>query len=230
MPERPKTTLPAARLLLAAALFVPAFVGGVLAGRSLGRKPAAAETKPAPRPADRFELAELSTCQEKLAARLQARAAPSAADAAPGEPAADASPAPVTVEQLEAEHKRCRKSEVLVDAEVCVAGRHQFDALMASAKNGWGCGPKSRVADLIEENFERCATFADAPADVLSDDLTKEQSSRIAEAIRIHKTLTEDELLGRLKEFVFTCTETTPIRPPGLKKPSNPPKQSPANL
>jgi hypothetical protein len=87
---------------------------------------------------------------------------------------------------------------------------------MALPKDGLICGPKSRAADLIEDNFESCAAFSDNSTDLRSDDLTKEESSLIADAIRVHQTLTEDELLRRLKEFVFTCTETPPQYPPGV--------------
>ncbi|MRG96119.1 hypothetical protein GF068_29980 [Polyangium spumosum] len=106
----------------------------------------------------------------------------------------------------------------MTSAEVCVAAARQFHVLLALPKDGLMCGPKSRAADLVEENFERCAMFADVPPDYRADDLTKEQSSLIAEAVRIHRTLTEDELLRRLKEFVFTCTETPPKYPPGVDR------------
>lgn len=131
---------------------------------------------------------------------------------------------PTTVDGLEAELRRCTRSELVVSAEVCGAAARQFEALMALPKDGQLCGPKSRAADLVEENFERCAAIADLHAKVRPDDLTKEQASVIAEAIRIHKTLSEEELLRRLKEFVYTCTEVTPKRPPGLRE--GPPKRS----
>ena len=40
----------------------------------------------------------------------------------------------------------------------------------------------------------------------------------------MRRTLSEEELLRRLKGFVYTCTEVTPKRPPGLKVPSKRPK------
>ncbi len=50
-------------------------------------------------------------------------------------------------------------------------------------------------------------------AAVRPDNLTQEQASVIAEAMRIQKTLTEEELLRQLKEFVNTCTDVTPELP-----------------
>ncbi|WP_437279486.1 hypothetical protein WME90_02720 [Sorangium sp. So ce375] len=120
------------------------------------------------------------------------------------------------------ELKRCRKSEILVNAEVCSAAARQFSALMALPKDGLMCGPKSRSADLIEQNFESCAALSDIPADFRSGDLTKEESSLVAEAIRVRETLTEDELLRSLKEFVWTCTETPPKLPSMMKQAPNP--------
>lgn len=120
------------------------------------------------------------------------------------------------------ELKRCRKSEILVNAEVCSAAARQLSALMALPKDGLMCGPKSRSADLIEKNFESCAVLSEIPADFRSDDLTKEESSLVAEAIRVRETLTEDELLRSLKEFVWTCTETPPKLPPMLKQAPKP--------
>jgi hypothetical protein len=150
-------------------------------------------------------------------------ATPATADASPGDAERIVAQAPTTVEGLEAELRRCTKSELVVDAEVCSAAARQFEALMALPKDGQSCGPKSRAADLVEENFERCAAVAEIAAGVRPDDLTKEQASVIAEAMRIHQTLTEKELLRQLKEFVYTCTDVTPERPPGLR--TGPPKR-----
>jgi hypothetical protein len=158
----------------------------------------------------------LASCREKLAAA-------STADAAVVQRHEDAGRALATVESLEAEFQRCAKSELVTSAEVCNAAARQFEALMALPKDGQMCGPKSRAADLVEENFERCAAVADTQSEVRAENLTKEQASVIAEAIRVHQTLTEDELLLRLREFVYTCTDVPPKRPPGLRK--GPPKR-----
>ncbi|WP_044963775.1 hypothetical protein [Sorangium cellulosum] len=84
------------------------------------------------------------------------------------------------------------------------------------------CGPKSRAADLIEQNFDSCAALSHIPADFRSGDLTKEESSLVAEAIRVREELTEEELLRSLKEFVWTCTETPPKLPPMMKQAPEP--------
>ncbi|MDC3954313.1 hypothetical protein [Polyangium jinanense] len=160
------------------------------------------------RAAEEADRQDLAACREKVAARSGARGTSSAPAAPPGDTPEDAGERIATALELEAELAQCRKSEVVVSAEVCVAAARQYRALLSLPQNGRWCGPKSRAADLIEENFEHCATLADVPEDFRSNDLTKEQSSLVSEAIRIHKTLPEDEVLRRLKEFVWTCTET----------------------
>lgn len=216
MKERPEKTRAGALVLAATGALVSAFSAGMLVGRGVPspRAPGAA-TSPEP-VADPGVIRELQICQQEMAMPSTAQAAPPKAAAPPEAAGQDIPTTKATLEELEAERKRCRKSEILVNAEVCVAAARQFSALMALPKDGVMCGPKSRAADLIEQNFESCAAFGDNSADVRSDDLTKEESSLIADAIRIHQTLTEDELLRRLKEFVWTCTETPPQYPPGV--------------
>ena len=221
MTEGAKKPRPPVPLLAAAILLVPVFGAGIFAGRSIPEQSPWAATE---KPADRATQAELSACQEKLAARSKTRATPSDAAAPPEEANRDAPERPVTVEALEGDLSQCKRREFLTSAEVCVAAARQFHALLALPKDGLMCGPKSRAADLVEENFERCAVFADVAPDDRANELTKEPSSLVAEAIRIHRTLTEDELLRRLKEFVFTCTETPPKYPPGVDG-SNPRKR-----
>lgn len=222
MTEKPRHSVP---LIAAADLLVPVFGAGIFAGRSIPeRSPSADGEKPAERPADRATQAELSACQKKLAVHSQGGATPSDAAAPPEDANRDAAERPATVEALEGKLSQCKRRDLMTSAEVCVAAARQFHALLALPKDGLMCGPKSRAADLVEENFERCAVFADIPPDYRADELTKEQSSLVAEAIRIHRTLTEDELLRRLKEFVLTCTETPPKYPPGVDR-SNPRKR-----
>jgi hypothetical protein len=221
MTENATKTGHAVRVLAATVLLVPAFGSGVLVGRSLlDRRPPAKEksAEPASDLWIRMDRGELAACRERLGARPEPRATASAAEAPPGEGRQDAPARAATVDELEVELKRCRKSEILVNAEVCSAAARQFSALMALPKDGLMCGPKSRSADLIEQNFDSCAALSDIPADFRSGDLTKEESSLVAEAIRVRETLTEDELLRSLKEFVWTCTETPPKLPPMMKQ------------
>jgi hypothetical protein len=195
--------------IAAAVLLVPAFGAGVVIGGGTGKRPmdvGAVEMGVDPR-----LQGEVLACQQKLAtppgARARSAGAAGEADGGAPETAAD-------VEALEKELKACRKSEVLVSAEVCSAAVRQFNALMALPNDGKLCGPKSRAADLIEENFERCAALAGIPADWNADSFTKEESRQIAEAIRVRETITEGELLRRLKEFVSTCTDTSGMSAP----------------
>ncbi|WP_437328901.1 hypothetical protein [Sorangium sp. So ce381] len=225
MTENGKKTGHAIRVLAATLLLVPAFGSGVLVGRSLldQRTPAKEKrAEPASDPWMPIDRRELAACREELAARSEPRTTASAAEAPPGEERQDTPGRVATVDELEAELKRCKKSEILVNAEVCSAAARQFNALMALPKDGLMCGPKSRSADLIEKNFESCAALSDIPADFRSDDLTKEESSLVAEALRVRRTLTEDELLRSLKEFVWTCTETPPKLPPMPKQAPKP--------
>lgn len=211
MKDRPR----ASRLvLIAAMLFVPVCGAGFFVGRSMGERPPTQRTTEArSSPSVMADRRAFASCQQTLAAM---KAAPTTLSA--DKPNEDAGKAPTTLEELETELRRCTSNELLVSAEICSAAGRQFEALMALPKDGLRCGPKSRAADLIEENFERCAVFATVSPTVRSENLTKEQSSLVAEAIRVRQTLTEDELLRRLKEFVYTCTETPPKLPPGVKR------------
>lgn len=194
--------------LATAVLFLPAVGVGVLFGRStLDRRPLDAEQKQAEAPADRSTRWELVTCQDKLAARSRAS---TAAAAGPGDAGRDGAGGSATVESLDAELRRCKKSELLVSAEVCAAAGRQFEALMALPKDGLLCGPKARAADLVEENLESCAAFGDIPADFRWDDFTKEEQSVLAEASRVHRVHTEEEVIRHLKDFVWWCTMTSP--------------------
>jgi hypothetical protein len=225
MTENAKKASHAIRVLAATVLLVSAFGSGVLVGRAiLDRRPPATEKRAAStsEPWMRTDRRALAACQEKLAARSEPQATASAADAPPGEGQQDAPEKAATVEELEVKLKRCRKSEILVKAEVCSAAARQFSTLMALPRDGLMCGPKSRAADLIENNFESCGALSEILVDSRLNDLTKEESSLVAEAIRVRQTLTEDELLRRLKEFVWTCTETPPKPPPMLKQAPKP--------
>ncbi|WP_437915794.1 hypothetical protein WME73_12060 [Sorangium sp. So ce302] len=225
MTENAKKTGHVIRVLAATLLLVPAFGSGVLVGRSLLDRTPPAKEKRAEPPSDpwvRRDRRALAACREELAARSEPRATASAAEAPPGEERQDTPERAATVDELEVELKRCRKSEILVDAELCSAAARQFKALMALPKDGLMCGPKSRSADLIEKNFESCAALSDVPAYFRANELTKKESSLVAEAIRVRETLTEDDLLRSLKEFVWTCTETPPKLPPMLKQAPKP--------
>jgi hypothetical protein len=202
--------------LAAAVLLVPAFGAGVFAGRSIPeRQPKATGAGSGSDPSVRSDREDLASCQEKLAALPEAGATPSTTGGPAQEESADAGRALATVEELEAERKRCKKSTRLVNAEVCVAAARQFEALMALPKDGLTCGPKSRAADLIEENFESCDDFVGPPAGG-SEDLTKEEAALVAEATRVERAYPPEKVRARLKDFVWTCTETPPKYPPGL--------------
>lgn len=224
MAEIPKRTRLGVFVLAGAGALALVFGAGVLVGRAIPERSAPeAETSPDP-VADPELLGKLQVCRQKAVALADdmAQAAPPkeavlAKDAGQEIPATKA-----TVEELEVERKRCRKSELLINAEVCVAAARQFNALTALPQDGLVCGPKSRSADLVEVNFESCAVFGGNQADIGSDDFTKEESSLIADAIRVHQTLTEDELLRRLKDFVSACTETRPQYPPGVNRDRRP--------
>jgi hypothetical protein len=219
MPESARKARSPLPLLAAALLFVPAFGAGVFVGRSIPeRRPPATEksTGYSSDPRVRIDRSALASCQEQLTAPPDAPAPPSTNATPLDDVKADAGRPPATVEALEAELKRCKTSTRLVNAEVCSAAARQLDALMALPKDGLMCGPKSRAADLIEENFERCDDFIDSAAGGSAEDLTKEEARLIAEAIRVRRAYPDEEVLRRLKEFAWTCTETPPKYPPGI--------------
>ncbi len=205
--------------IAAAILLAAVFGAGIWVGRTaLGPKAPPEETPSVSNadPRTRTARGELEACREKLSARSQGRRGLSDAGAASEDAGRGAEEAPVTLEALEAERSRCKKSERLVSAEVCVAAARQYRALLSLPKDGLMCGPKSRAADLIEDNFAYCDALSDIPADEGAGALTKEEASLLEEARRVRETYPEDEVLRRLKEFVFTCTETPPKVPPGV--------------
>lgn len=162
--------------IITAVLFAPAVGAGVFAGRSIPKRTVQVTPSAGSRSDwwTQKERLDLDSCRDRLAVEAAAAAIGSTAGVT-GEPLrGDAGGVPATIEELEAERNRCRKSEMVTSAEVCVAAGRQFEALMALPKDGQSCGPKSRAADLVEEDFEHCDVFADPPTAVALNDLTTE--------------------------------------------------------
>lgn len=205
--QSPKRGLLAFRLA-AFALLAPAFGGGMFFGRScLGPRPPA-DAQPAEPAADAGDEDMLAQCQQALRALPRIRSSPLAsAEALPDADASALTPK-ARVDALQAQIKTCRKSEVLVNAEICASvGRH-YAAILALPDNGVLCIQRARAASFIEEDYEKCDDFAELPNDLDLDSLTKEERSTLLEAVKVRKTIGEDELRKQMGHVYETCFAT----------------------
>jgi len=190
------------RLLLAAVLLVPTFGAGVLVGRLLLGRNAPAEEQRAEAQAGDADADALAACRQELTTLPKTRTVSSAdAETSALEPAA-------RIESLKTQIKACRKSEVLVNAEICSAAGRHYAAITALPDNGVLCIQRARAASFIEEDFEKCDGLEDIPNDLDLDALTKEERNTVVDAIKVHNTIAEDELHKRLSTVYETCFKT----------------------
>lgn len=206
-PERGRLAL----RLAAVALLAPTFGLGVLVGRfSFFKENAPVNTEGAGSAFDAGDEDALSTCRQALRAlpRIHSRRLRSAD--ANTDANTDVLTPEARVGALQAQISTCRKSEVLVDAELCASvGRH-YAAMLALPDNGVLCIQRARAASFIEEDYEKCDDFAKIPDDIDLDSLTKEERGTLLEAVRVRKTIREDELrkqLGKVQETCFATAE-----------------------
>lgn len=196
--------------LAAFALLAPTFGIGALVGRFSFAQNAPVNAEGADSALDAGDEDALATCRQALRAqpRIRSRPLPSA------EAMADADAEMLTpqarVNALQAQIRTCEKSEVLAHAEVCASvGRH-YAAMVALPDNGVLCIQRARAASFIEEDYEQCDDFAQMPDDIDLDSLTREERSTLLEAVRVRKTISEDELrkqMGRVRETCFATAE-----------------------
>lgn len=197
-------------LVIAAVLALPAFGGGVWLGKSSTN--AAPEQAPgavnegAETSADDAVSTELATCQRKLARRKKNRTSPSAMDGGPTE--SDAGSEPRIVEVVEKEVKSCKQSAMLHGAELCRSVRLYLDALLGLPQNNVLCVQRVRVADYIEDDFEKCAPFKNMPADVDLGGHSEEERKTILDAVEVAKSLDEGELADLLNGVYQDCYST----------------------
>jgi hypothetical protein len=109
---------------------------------------------------------------------------------------------------LNTQVETCRKSEVLVNAEICSSVARHYAAIMALPDNGVLCIQRARAASFIEEDFEKCDDLAEMPDDLDLDSLTQEERSTLFEAVKVRKTISEDELRKQMGNVYETCFKT----------------------
>lgn len=98
----------------------------------------------------------------------------------------------------------CRRNERLHGAEICRSVRLHLDALLGLPENDVLCIQRVRVADYIEDDFDKCAPFKNPPADWESAGYTPEERKTILEAIEVAKSLDADKARG----IVERCAST----------------------
>jgi hypothetical protein len=93
-------------------------------------------------------------------------------------------------------------------AELCRSVRLHLDALLGLPKNDVLCVQRVRVADYIEDDFEKCAAFKNAPADGDLADYSAEERKTILDAVDVAKSLDEDKLAELLNGVHQGCYGT----------------------
>jgi hypothetical protein len=200
--KRPKV------FVVAAVLALPTFGAGLWVGRSSAASEPAAQQ---PSVDDAFEepkdvpvRAEFAACQRKLGRRMKAMLASSATGVRP-EASADAGVPVDRIEALQTEMKTCRRSERLHGAEICRSVRLHLDALLGLPKNDVLCHQRVRVADYIEDDFEKCAAFKSVAANSDLEGYTEEARKTILDAVEVAKTLDEEKLTELLNGVHQGC-------------------------
>ncbi len=201
--KRPKV------FVVAAVLALPTFGAGLWVGRSSATSEPAAQWPPVDdaleEPSkDVSARAELAACQRKLARRMKVMSASSATGVRP-EASADAGPPVDRIEALQGEIKSCRRSELLHGAELCRSVPPHLDALLSLPKNDVLCVQRVRVADYIEDDFEKCAAFKSVPADSDLQGYTQEERKTILDAVAVAESLDEEKLTELLNGVHQGC-------------------------
>ncbi len=187
-------------------LLVPTFGAGVW----LGSMPTEAGSM-APRMAVSVEPATsgsvpaaLAACQKKLARRKKLLAPPSSSAVRPDTSAGAEAPVDL-VEALRGRIQTCRRTERLHGAEICRSVQLHLDALLGLPENDVLCVQRVRVADYIEDDFEKCAPFKNPPADWESAGYTPEERKTILDAMEVAKSLDEEKLRRLLNGVHRRC-------------------------
>ena len=148
---------------------------------------------------------QLAACQKKLARRKKLPAPPVSSSSGVPDTSAGAEPPVEPMEALRSHIKTCRRNERLHGAEICRSVRLHLDALLGLPENDVLCIQRVRVADYIEDDFEKCAPFKNPPADWESAGYTPEERKTIVEAIEVAKSLDADKLAESLNGVHRRC-------------------------
>ena len=193
-------------LAIFAVLTVPTFGVGVWLGATMpteaaSKPPGIVSSEPATSVAASVELA---ACRKKLARRKKLLTPPSSASVRP-DGSAGGEPPVAPVEAFRGRIRTCRRNERLHGAEICRSVRLHLDALLSLPDNDVLCIQRVRVADYIEDDFEKCVPFKNPPADWESAGYTPEERRTIVDAIEVAKSMDEEKLRRLLNGVHRRC-------------------------
>lgn len=149
-------------VLAGVCLLVMAFGVGIGVGRARREKPKPTETTRVENPG-RVDFKEaLAACEDELEAFSQPSPSGSTVGAKTDEAKQAAAEEAAKIEALEDELRGCRKSDLLMDAELCRAvDRYSFALLLPVLHADQKCSDKLGVGDLIVKHSEQCLNFED---------------------------------------------------------------------
>ncbi len=149
-------------VLAGVCLLVAAFVAGLGVGRANRDKPRPPETARVTNPGRADFNEALAACEDEMEALSQPSPNASTTDAMSDEAKQAVAEKAATVEVLENELRGCRKSDLLLDAELCTASdRYSFALLLPVLHADQKCSDKLGVGDLIIRHSEQCLNFED---------------------------------------------------------------------
>lgn len=177
-------------VLAGVCLLVMAFGVGIGVGRARREKPKPTETTRTTNSqfADTGEA--LAACKAELETLSQPLPTPSRMDAMTDEAKRAAAREAAKIEALEDELRGCRKSDLLLDAELCrAADRYGIALFMVVLHADRQCVDKPGVGDLILKHTEQCANFEDQtdPDEMDLGELSDQELSNIHDAQRYGK-------------------------------------------
>jgi len=209
MGDHPKSTSLVAPVVIAGALLVVSFGGGVLVGWATRPRMPTVTKKSEEVVFEQEVRRELDECRAELRALAKAQVNPPARVTVPGE-AEDAGPATVAkVEALQREVHECKKHETLIKAHVCaIADEHinvQFVLVYSSS-----CEDKAQVGEYMIKSYEKCAEFEyfdldETPEHFDLDNFDKEEQRKVWEAGYDRKYFSKKTLTGWSDHTLREC-------------------------
>jgi hypothetical protein len=148
---------------------------------------------------------ELGACRRKLAHYKRPRTAPSSTSSVSPEALADAGGPSASIDTLRKNLQTCQHSARLAGAELCRSVKVYFDAMLALPDNGVLCIQRVRIADYIEEDFDKCAAFEKAPNEAELEGYTAAERKTILDAVDVAKTLDADKIRDAMNSVHQRC-------------------------
>lgn len=149
-------------VLVGVCLLAVAFGAGLGVGRARREKPRPPETARVTNPQNVDIDEALAACEDEIEALSQPSPNASAMDAMSDEAKQAVAEKAATVEALENELRQCRKSDLLLDADMCrAADRYGIPLYMVVLHADRQCVDKLGIGDLILKHTEQCVDFED---------------------------------------------------------------------